>query len=223
MRKQLATGIALSSLIFASFMLFAFPATQAAATTTISPWVYDPGAACPGVSSTVTSSGQLNLNKPCPTPTNAAAGAQINGVEGMSTTGMTLSFDVAGSGYCGAGAPRFNVYLSDSSTIFLGCIYGNDGSGHVSFTAGNTYGGVLFPTGATVTGIDIVQDETGSTVLSNISVNGVAVGVTQATLKDQCKNSGWKTLTDSNGNTFKNQGDCVSFFATKGKNKGSGV
>jgi hypothetical protein len=31
--------------------------------------------------------------------------------------------------------------------------------------------------------------------------------------KDQCKNGGWKTF-----GVFKNQGDCVSFVATKGKN-----
>lgn len=31
-----------------------------------------------------------------------------------------------------------------------------------------------------------------------------------ATDKDQCKNDGWKTLSDSQGNSFKNQGQCVS-------------
>jgi hypothetical protein len=33
------------------------------------------------------------------------------------------------------------------------------------------------------------------------------------TTKDQCKNGGWRSY-----NVFKNQGDCVSFVATKGKN-----
>jgi hypothetical protein len=33
------------------------------------------------------------------------------------------------------------------------------------------------------------------------------------TSKDECKNGGWKTF-----GVFKNQGDCVSFIATKGKN-----
>jgi hypothetical protein len=31
--------------------------------------------------------------------------------------------------------------------------------------------------------------------------------------KDQCKDNGWQAL------GFKNQGDCVSFFATGGKNQ----
>ena len=39
--------------------------------------------------------------------------------------------------------------------------------------------------------------------------------------KDQCKNGGWQNLVDSEGNSFKNQGDCVSFVATKGKNLGA--
>jgi choice-of-anchor C domain-containing protein len=39
--------------------------------------------------------------------------------------------------------------------------------------------------------------------------------------KDDCKNGGWQTMIDTAGNSFKNQGDCVSFFATKGKNLGA--
>jgi hypothetical protein len=42
-----------------------------------------------------------------------------------------------------------------------------------------------------------------------------------ATDKDQCKQGGWMGLADSNGNSFKNQGDCVSFVATGNKNKAS--
>lgn len=41
------------------------------------------------------------------------------------------------------------------------------------------------------------------------------------TTKDECKNGGWMTMTDDEGNSFRNQGDCVSFVASKGKNKGS--
>jgi hypothetical protein len=36
--------------------------------------------------------------------------------------------------------------------------------------------------------------------------------------KDQCKNGGWQTY-----GVFKNQGDCVSFVATNGKNQPSGA
>jgi hypothetical protein len=38
------------------------------------------------------------------------------------------------------------------------------------------------------------------------------------TSKDQCKNEGWRDF----GSTFKNQGDCVSYLATHGRNQPSG-
>jgi hypothetical protein len=38
--------------------------------------------------------------------------------------------------------------------------------------------------------------------------------------KDSCKNNGWKSMNDG-VKTFKNQGDCVSYFATTGKNTAS--
>lgn len=38
--------------------------------------------------------------------------------------------------------------------------------------------------------------------------------------KEDCKNDGWKSMT--NPGPFKNQGDCVSYFATKGKNPPNG-
>lgn len=32
------------------------------------------------------------------------------------------------------------------------------------------------------------------------------------TSKDACKKGGWQTFTDGEGNPFKNQGQCVSYF-----------
>ncbi len=46
---------------------------------------------------------------------------------------------------------------------------------------------------------------------------------TVPTTAAQCRNGGYATLTDNNGKTFKNQGDCISFVASKGKNTGSGI
>ena len=43
-----------------------------------------------------------------------------------------------------------------------------------------------------------------------------------ATDKDACKNGGWANLADNKGTSFKNQGDCVSFVATGGKNLAAG-
>jgi len=192
------------------FMMGAVVAS--AASYSLTPWVYDPDNTGGSVAMLVTDG--VHLEKNVSTPTNTAAGATINGVEGLSTTGMTLGFHV--DGYCGAGAPRFNVTLSDNTVIFLGCTYGNDGSGNVSFTAGNTYGGVLFPEGATVSSIDLVQDEQGQTTLTNIMVNGVTIDVTRQTVMNQCKNGGWQTMTDPRTHAiFRNQGQCVSYMNTQ--------
>jgi choice-of-anchor C domain-containing protein len=69
----------------------------------------------------------------------------------------------------------------------------------------------------------------GSTTLSFISttesawgpaIDNVVVTETVPTT-DDCKDGGWQTMIDTAGNAFKNQGDCVSFFATKGKNLGA--
>ena len=53
------------------------------------------------------------------------------------------------------------------------------------------------------------------------ALDGVIVTETVAT-GAKCKNGGWVSLLDSTGNHFKNQGDCVSFYATKGNNLGAG-
>jgi hypothetical protein len=49
------------------------------------------------------------------------------------------------------------------------------------------------------------------------SADDVAVTSRQAfpTTKEQCKNDGWRSF----GTSFKNQGDCVSFVATNGRNE----
>jgi hypothetical protein len=52
------------------------------------------------------------------------------------------------------------------------------------------------------------------------SVDNVAIQSVRLlpTSKDQCKKGGWRTF----GSVFKNQGDCVSFVATKGRNAPGG-
>lgn len=48
---------------------------------------------------------------------------------------------------------------------------------------------------------------------------GPLPGLFAPTTKDQCKDGAWQ---DFNNPTFKNQGDCVSYVATGGKNPGNG-
>lgn len=67
----------------------------------------------------------------------------------------------------------------------------------------------------TVTGIQLVADGewafTGNQVVlvDNVQINA---DIVTFETKESCKNGGWQDLTDDNGNPFKNQGDCVSYF-----------
>lgn len=42
--------------------------------------------------------------------------------------------------------------------------------------------------------------------------------VSTPTTTADCKNGGWSTLADADGHPFRNQGDCVSYVASKGRN-----
>src|SRR5437588_8519277 len=61
----------------------------------------------------------LLLVKTGPTPNNAAAGADLKGVKGITLT--ELGYDIRAGTHCGAGAPRFNVVTSGGILHFLGC------------------------------------------------------------------------------------------------------
>src|SRR6476659_4346004 len=188
----------------AAVLTLALAGTAAAA---VEPFTFDPGNACPGVSSTF-SGGVLHLSKPCATPTNASAGAEITGLNGQTFT--SASFTLASTSQCQGGSPRFNIYTTDG-TFFLGC--------NNVIPVGNTYtfdastiaadgNQVPVPTG-TITGVEVLIDIQGTADLSNITVNGVTEVplVGPPTSKGQCKNGGWKAF---NNPSFKNQGQCVS-------------
>jgi len=141
----------------------------------------------------------LLLVKTGPTTNDAAAGADLKGVKGITLT--ELGYDIrkttdpvnpAGS-HCGAGAPRFNVVLADGSLHFVGCR-----SPTPVFTTGGSvawqrlrWGAVELalatppiPPASVVKSIAIVFDEgtdiglefIGLAVLDNIDVNGTLVG-----------------------------------------------
>ena len=210
MRRFIVAAVAAASLALAS--------TTAAA---LVPGVFDPGNTdC--VTATY-AGGVLHLEKNCPTSTNAAAGADITGLEGQAFT--SASFTLASASQCQGGSPRFNVETT-TGFFFLGCnnvIPTTNANGTATYTftpatiaaAGNQ---VPFPTG-TITGISVLIDVQGSADLTNITVNGELQVPTVQAAKDQCKNGGWRNFSSP---SFKNQGDCVSFFATGGRNPADG-
>jgi hypothetical protein len=92
----------------------------------------------------------------------------------------------------------------------------------------DTWGAALTKYGTwAVTGIQLVSDNNNQVVLiDNVMINTTLftfeTAVVEPKDKEDCKKGGWEDFTASDGGPFKNQGDCVSFFATGGKNKGSG-
>ena len=202
MRKIIIAVVAACSLAFA--------ATAAA---TLVPGVYDPGTT--GCVSATYSHGVLHLAKNCVSSTNAAAGADITGVEGQ--TFQSASFTLKDASQCQGGSPRFDIVVG-STVYFLGCnnvtpTMNPDGSATYTFTPeALTAAGLPVPTGA-ISAMDILIDIQGTADVSRIIVNGKLqkpAPTTRASALSKCKDGKWKTYTDPK---FKNQGQCVSHFS----------
>lgn len=59
-------------------------------------------------------------------------------------------------------------------------------------------------------------------LIDNLTLMTGPIPLAIPTAKDQCLNNGWKSYVDAQNHSFKNQGDCVSYISTKGKNGGNG-
>jgi hypothetical protein len=163
----------------------------------------------------------------------------------------TLSTDYQMTqGNCGGGAPRFSVSVTNGSVsgnifVYLGtppsfnscsATWTNTGNLATSATSVDatqvggtfydTYGNVQTNYGSyTITGISFDVDAywangTQTVQIDNTQINDQTFDYEVVPTKDTCKNNGWKTMT--NPGPFKNQGDCVSYFATKGRNLPNG-
>jgi hypothetical protein len=160
------------------------------------------------------------------------------------------ALDITFSGDCGGGSPRFELNFGTASNLFIylgdapnfTCTNGTytyndllDPSSGARFDL-SQFGGPFYGTyqdalnmvgNMTIQSIDVVADSgwffpNGQTVvITRVSVNGQALtaAVGPPTSKDACKNGGWKTY---NNPAFKNQGDCVSYVATGGRNPANG-
>jgi len=145
----------------------------------------------------------LYFQKMTTTATNAAAFAVITGLEGQAVSALTyLAWDDHRTGgHCGAGAPRWDVFVKGSSTtpytLFLGCAAAvqtpvsgapdwitDSYSGAAIVTVGGSNAGLTADeqtdaAAGTITGLIIVFDEgtdagpdfTGFVFLDNITVN----------------------------------------------------
>lgn len=160
----------------------------------------------------------------------------------------TLSANLDSGAECGAGSPRFSIDVGGGKHIFVylgtppnytSCPAGNTGNLVDDADLVDTSqiaGGTFYDTwahaktlvgGNTVSEIDLVVDSgwnggvaggdgTQTVIVKSVTINGDTYAVVgPPTDKDQCKGDGWKTF---NNPKFKNQGDCVSYVATHGRN-----
>jgi hypothetical protein len=164
----------------------------------VNPFTYDPGKTGiivsawqpgTGLPDAGNSNHGLVLQKNGPTPTNAAAGADVTGAEGQTVS--ELGFDYLSSGHCGAGSPRFDVFDQNGVDHFFGCIYGTHTpapDAPATWTRVRFTGADAFPPMAptdTISSIEVIADEgndtlgqgtPGKSVIDNVDVNGTLVG-----------------------------------------------
>jgi len=185
--------------IIALLVLGSAGAALAASGLRVTPFEYDPGKTRAVAARWVTHAGlvdaggsdhALYLAKKTATSTNAAGVAIVDGVDGLILG--ELGFDYRNDSHCGAGAPRFNVYLSSGAYFFFGCAYGTHtpqgtaGWTRVRFGNADAFAadGVTAWPGfgnAAITDIEIVFDEgtdagNGYAYLDNVDVNGTLIG-----------------------------------------------
>jgi hypothetical protein len=168
------------------------------------------------------------------------AAMTVNGLSNLSTDYKFTA------GRCGGGAPRFQINVgghnifayigpSPNYTDCLQNVWTPSGNVLLPFVdTSQLPGGTFYDTWAnaqlnygtmTITGIQLVTDGSWAvaggiqTVLvDNVMINSTTYTFEPEPTKDSCKKGGWQDFTSSPG-PFKNQGDCVSFFASGGKNE----
>lgn len=133
---------------------------------------------------------------PSPAFTGCAAGWQ--------TTGNLIGNSDAGRyDYSQFGGSPFTTYSGAPASVLAGTVVKAfvvvDGSWSAAATGGDSEQTVL---------------------VDNLTVNSLLVTFEPDPTKESCKGGGWQTMTSPG--PFKNQGDCVSYFATKGKNGPNG-
>jgi choice-of-anchor C domain-containing protein len=150
-----------------------------------------------------------------------------------------MSIDLSGSD-AGSLSQTFDTTIGNTYTVSF-ALAGNPAGPptgktlQVSATGGTTENysadvtGLVLPTMNWLTQTYTFLATSASTTLTFTSTTPGAFGpaldnvaVTESIpVKDDCKDGGWQSMIDNAGNSFKNQGDCVSYFATKGKNLGA--
>jgi hypothetical protein len=152
-------------------------------------------------------------------------------VSGTIPPGFQLVIDIDGDGHSDGilvGEPTFygnDWWTSDTNTIALFAPSTTTGTSHTA-ASGSAHHGTLdewranLPTARVIAfGFSLGSGVQGNGYIRQMDFNGTTYTFAAdvvLTSKDQCKNGGWAT---SYPQTFKNQGDCVSSFASAGKGR----
>jgi len=135
-----------------------------------------------------------------------------------------VTFDLSGNPDCGDPAKTLTVNATGGTTDTYTFNTGIVGNTLLDMMwAPQTYSFVATGPQSTLTFTSTTTGTACGPALDNVAVSETAAPppTPEATAKSDCMNGGWQTLADSAGNGFKNQGDCVSFVATGGRNLGS--
>jgi hypothetical protein len=144
---------------------------------------------------------------------------------------------------CAGGSPRFQINIGGHNAFvyigpppsYTGCaqnvwVSGTNLATPTGFIDTSQLGGTFYDTFAnaytkygsmTVTGIQLVADGGWAFAdgIQTVVVDNVQINSTTYTFESaaSCKAGGWQNFSTAPG-PFRNQGDCVSYFATAGKN-----
>lgn len=128
----------------------------------------------------------------------------------------TVTFDLSGNPDGALWSPvikTLNVDAGGAPTA-----YSFDTTGHTTASMGWEQRTFNFTATGASTTLSFTSTTGGAFPYFGPALDNVKLAVDAPTNKDQCKNDGWKEY-----GVFKNQGDCVSFVATKGTNLPSGL
>jgi hypothetical protein len=129
----------------------------------------------------------LAISDTVPYPPGASARALVNPVKEHKVT--HLAFDHKIDTYCTNGSPRWDVETTDESVYAFGCASGihqvnlpTPGWERITFTCTDVQvlngpaGSCPLGTGQSLSLLQVLQDESGSTTLANLDVNHVMMG-----------------------------------------------
>ncbi len=217
---------------FGIVLAFVFALTPAYAATTMTPF----GGATVNTDGTATL--VSDLSNTVTTDDSSGVGLSIpSGMLFSNLNTLSTTYNTTDDG-CIGNSPRFQIHLLTSSgtktlPVNLGptCGTGDQASGNLIGTTATpfdltalggsataTYADALALAGSdTVQGIQLIVD--GGAGLTDqeqtVIVSNPMVGFSVASAKDQCKDNGFTKFSNP---IFKNQGQCVAYFASGGKN-----